>query len=262
MKPSGHTAVMADRAHGEVAGDSAQVALHRSLEYFPTPPWAARAGGELIAALDPGSWWCWEPACGQGHMAHGLGDYFAKVHATDIHDHGSDLQRGPALDFLSPEADRIDQLDWIVTNPPFAKAAEFVQAGLRRAKRGVAILARTQLLESAKRYPLFFPHLVGAPIGTAALYAFAPFMERVPMALGGWDPKGSTATAYAWFVWMQPGAAADMSHKTRRLISLRPEIWPIPPGTRERLTRPDDARLFGRKGDGPDLFNISEGQPA
>jgi hypothetical protein len=249
---------MADRARSEVEGDGVQAELHRKLEYFPTPPWAARAGGELIHAIDPcprGQWWCWEPACGEGHMAHGLGDYFDPVYATDIHDHGSDLQHGPPLDFLSPAADLIDQADWIVTNPPFPLAMEFVQAALRRAQRGVAILARTALLESAKRYPLFFP-ADGQPKGTAALYAIAPFFERVPMTLGRWDPKASTATAYAWFVWMQPGAAADMSYRTRRLLSLRPEVWPIPPGTRERLSRPEDARRFGVKAEAPLLEGL------
>ena len=257
MRPEGKTAVMADRARGEVEGDDALTALQRKLELFPTPPWAARAGGELINEIDPGRWWCWEPACGLGHMAYGLADYFARVHATDVHDHGWDGQHGPPLDFLSPEADRIDQCDWIVTNPPFGVAAEFVQAALRRAQRGVAILARTALLESAGRFPMFFPHLSGGPVGTAALYAIAPFFERVPITLGRWEPKASTATAYAWFVWMQPGAAADMSHKTRRLISLRPEVWPIAPGTRDRLTRPEDARLFGVKAAAP-LFDPSQ----
>ena len=36
------------------------------LDYFPTPPWAARAGGELIRRLDPPARTCWEPACGDG----------------------------------------------------------------------------------------------------------------------------------------------------------------------------------------------------
>lgn len=258
MKPAGHTAVMASRARGEVAGDDAQAALWRRLELFPTPPWAARAGGELIAEIDPPPagrrWWCWEPACGLGHMAHGLADYFEAVYATDVHDHGWEGQQGPPLDFLSPAADVIDQADWIVTNPPFGLAAEFVRAGLRRARRGVAILARTALLESAGRYPLFFPSSPPGAPGTVAptqLYALAPFFERVPMTLGGWDPKASTATAYAWFVWMQPEAAADMSHRTRRLIGLRPEVWPISPGTRERLSRPDDARRFAARGEAP-----------
>lgn len=302
MKPAGHTAVMADRARGEVAADDAQQALWRKLEYFPTPPWAARAGGELINAIDPHpgraavadpsgsadptrpaagtSWWCWEPACGAGHMAHGLRDYFATVYATDIHPHEgpAGLRSGPPLDFLSPAADVVDGADWIVTNPPFGLAAEFVAAGLRRAKRGVAILARTTFLEAASRFHLFFggsslgrgrpPSGTGRPdaawpgpdcdAGGARLYAFAPFFERVPMVLGRWDPKASTATAYAWFVWMKPGAAADMSFHTRRLVGLRPEVWPIPPGTRERLTRPEDARVWGARGDAP-LFEDSHG---
>jgi hypothetical protein len=268
MKPAGHTAVMADKARGEVAADDAVTRGHRAREFFPTPPWAARAGGELINAIDPPpegtKWWAWEPACGEGHMAHGLADYFAHVHATDIHAYGGELQHGPPLDFLDPAADLVDSADWIVTNPPFGLAGEFVRAGLRRARRGVAILARTALLESATRYPLFFPGppivAQGAPDPTAAsLYAIAPFFERVPMTLGRWDPKASTATAYAWFVWMQPGAASDMAYQTRRLLALRPEVWPIAPGTRERLSRPEDARRFGARGLAPLFDEAADG---
>jgi len=180
-------------------------------------------------------------------MAHGLGPYFQHVRATDIHDHGWEGQHFTAA-FLGPEADVYEPVDWIVTNPPFGLAADFVRVGLQRARRGVAILARTTFFESAGRFHLFFGN--GVP-GAHALYAVAPFFERVPMTLGRWDPKASTATAYAWFVWMQPGAAADMSHATRRLLSLRPEAWPIAPGTRERLSRPEDARGFGAVGAAP-----------
>lgn len=272
MKPAGHTAVMADRARGEVEADSAQVALWRALEFFPTPPWAARAGGELINAIDPPPegqrWWAWEPACGEGHMAHGLADYFERVHATDIHDHGWDGQHGEPADFLALD-DSHDQLDWIVTNPPFGLAAEFVAAGLRRARRGVAILARLALFESAGRYPLFFadapdgprPSASGPPDPTRpgrapGLYAIAPFFERVPMTLGRWDPKASTATAYAWFVWLQPRAAADIARRTRRFMGPRPEVWPIAPGTRDRLTKPDDVRRFAKAGAAPLLEGL------
>lgn len=248
---------MADRARGEVESDDARTALLRRLEYFPTPPWAARAGGELIAAIDPWSgpltsrpgWTCWEPACGGGHMAHGLKDDFSQVWATDIHDHGWGGQHGDPLDFLSREADAYaDPIDWIVTNPPFGLAAEFVAAGLRRARRGVAILARTVLLEGAGRFPMFWNP-------DNRLAAFAPFSERVPMTLGRWDPKASTATAYGWFVWLKPGVGAGPGG---RMSEGRPEIWPIPPGTRARLTRPEDARLFGAAADAP-LFGGAHG---
>lgn len=249
MKASGAGAVMADKAPAVVEGDSPQVALWRAVEFFPTPLWAARAGGELIAGLDPGRWTCWEPACGQGHMAAGLADYFAGVYASDIHDHGWDGQHGQ-LDFLDPAADRCTPADWIVTNPPFGLAADFVRAGLRRARRGVAILARSTWFESAERYPLFF--------GEAPLAVYAPFFERVPMTLGRWDPKASTATAYAWFVWTKRDAA--WAAEWGQVRPLTCEVRPIPPGTKARLTRPDDAPRFGWKGPAP-LLEGMEGAP-
>lgn len=214
---------MAAHAPAQVEGDDARTALLRKLEYFPTPPWAARAGGELIKALDPEARWAWEPACGEGHMAHGLADYFDGVHASDIHDHGWPGQDW-TLDFTAPmDADVTPLVDWVATNPPFGCAAEFVRLGLQRARRGVAILARAAFMESARRHPLFF--------GETPLSVYAPFFDRVPMTLGKWDPKASTATAYAWFVWFRP----DVSRFAAPLVIA------IPPGTKARLTRPSDA---------------------
>jgi len=242
-RPEGAQAVMAAHAPAVVEADSARVAEWRAREFFPTPPWAARAGGELIGRLDPGLWWCWEPACGAGHMAHGLAGYFETVWATDVADRGWDGQHGPPLDFLSPAADRIDQADWIVTNPPFGLAAEFVEAGLRRARRGVAILARMALLESVGRFELFY--------GDRPLSVLAPFTERVAMTLGEWRPKASTATAYAWFVWMQPEAAERAALLGGWDVGRAPVIVPVPPGSRARLTRSGDARLFATWADAP-----------
>jgi hypothetical protein len=241
IKPSGAGAVMAAHAPAVVEGDDAEAALYRRLEFFPTPPWAARAGAELILKLDPGDWICWEPACGKGHMVHGLADYFRLVGCSDVHPYGY----GAQFDFLGEASDawpsHDGRWDWIVTNPPFGVAAEFVRLGLQRARRGVAILARAAFFESAGRYELFH--------GDAPLTVFAPFFERVPMALGKWDPKGSTATAYAWFVWRKPELSAGGA-----TVCMSPRAIGIPPGTRARLTRPIDAQLFGSAGAAP-LFD-------
>ena len=248
-RPDGAGAVMASRARGEVAGDDAQAALWRKLEFFPTPPWAARAGGELIKRLDPEAKTCWEPACGQGHMAHGLADYFDPVLATDIHDHGWAGQQG-VCDFLHPNLES-HGVDWIITNPPFTKAAEFVEVGLLQARRGVAILARTGLFESEGREGLFFG---GRPASCKA-----SFFRRVPMHLGRWLPGGGTATGYAWYVWMQPSAQPSWLSAVQELL-LREVRWAgipdfgIPYRIREQLEHPDDARLFGARPSGPDLF--------
>lgn len=245
-RPKGAGAVMAAHAPAVVEADDTQTALYRALQFFPTPPWAARAGGELIQRLDPGPWTCWEPACGRGHMAHGLTDYFPEgVGASDIHDHGY----GAVIDFLDPALESWPASfapDFVVSNPPFDQAAAFVARGLARARRGVAMLCRLAWFESAGRYDLFF--------GDQPLAVFAPFFERVPMTLGVWDPKASTATAYAWFVWFTPDATPAWLNALRASGAASCVTVPIGPGTKARLTRASDARLFGKAQPAP-LFH-------
>ena len=72
-------AVMAQRHEGK-----------DSLDDFPTPPWATRA---LIRhVIEPGGFTdqlsVLEPACGAGHMAKVLNEYFGAVEASNIHPHG------------------------------------------------------------------------------------------------------------------------------------------------------------------------------
>ena len=226
-------AVMAARAPELVEQDDPQRALWRKLDFYPTPPWAARAGLELVRSLDPEADDVWEPACGQGNIAQPLREMGCLVQATDIHPFGF----GGVHDFLRlappPRLAGASRPDWVITNPPFRQAADFVRRGLEVASAGVAILARLAFMESVTRYELLFG-------GPAPVSVVAPFVERVPMQLGAYDPRGDTATAYAWFVWRhgeRPSAA--------------PELRPIPPGTRARLTRPDDARRWGSPGTAP-----------
>lgn len=237
MRPAGAGAVMADHAPAEVAADDPQRALWRRLEFFATPPWATRAGAELVKRLDPGASWVWDPCCGQMTMADPLAEYFDQVHATDIHPH-TDRQHGAPLDFLSPAADAVDQADWIFANPPFKPAAEFVRLGLKRARRGVAIFARSGWLETLGRYELFY----GAG---AALSVEAVFFERVALQLGPWDPEASTATPYSWFLFFKPEIAPWWLGAVRTGLGEASVTVPIPPGTCARLTRSDDARRFG-----------------
>lgn len=224
MRPEGFSAVMAHR-----------VSAPDDLDYFPTPPWAARAGGELIRAIDPEALTCWEPACGGGHMVHGLRDHFGFVMASDIHDHGWPGLTATA-DFLSDSSDRFAaevDVDWIVTNPPFVMGEAFVRTAWDRARRGVAMLLRLQFLEGGARYRLF---------QDVPLYAVAPFAERVPMVKGRWDPNASSATAYAWFIWIKPAVPG---------FGQPPRVSFIAPGTRTRLSRPEDVRLFVGESDAP-----------
>lgn len=161
-----------------------------SADNFPTPPWATRALLEHIIA-DRGPFKkqsCMEPACGAGHMARPLSEYFGTVRASDAFVYGF----GSVADFITTPTEA-GSVDWVITNPPFRLAEQFIQKSLVVARKGVAILARTVFIESVGRY--------------RALYEFNPpsrfaqFTERVPMVKGRLDKKASTATGYAWLVW-------------------------------------------------------------
>lgn len=162
---------------------------HTSLDFFPTPPWATRALCEgLPSAPDQlATMNAWEPACGAGHMARPLAEYFARVHASDVHPYGF----GEVRDFLFAGDD--PTADWIITNPPFRLADQFAEVAIQRARVGAALLVRTAFLEGVSRYKNLFrrhpPHSI------------LQFTERVPMHRGRLVQDGSTATAYCWIVW-------------------------------------------------------------
>lgn len=238
MRPEGFSAVMAHR-----------VSDPDSLDYFPTPPWAARAGGELIRMLDPAAETAWEPACGGGHMVHGLSDYFRSVRASDIHDYGA----GEVLDFLSApltdEPGSSEPVDWVVTNPPFVHGEAFVRAAWPRVRRGVALLLRLQFREGAGRASGLFREM---PLSVKATFA-----ERVPMVKGRWDPEASSATAYAWFLWMKP-EAQGASPWSAAIDAARPlgaalDVL-IPPGSCARLSHRSDLIRFAPRAPAP-LFD-------
>ncbi|GJD58133.1 hypothetical protein [Methylobacterium dankookense] len=213
----GSTAVMASRREPP-----------NSLDFFPTPPWATRALLRHVLPMALGGWHiasAWDPACGEGHMAEVLAEDIALVRGSDVFDYG----RGYAVaDFLDPATRMTPPVDLIATNPPFNVAVEFAERALEQAG-AVALLLRTAWIEGEERYQRLFrdrPETL-----------FAPFVERVPMLRGRWDPTASTATAYAWFVWVRGAAPLP--------------VFRIPPGCRRTLTKPTDAPRFAQAAEIP-----------
>ena len=181
---------------------------------FPTPPWATRALIEhVIGPQSLNKMSCLEPACGAGHMAKVLKEYFGHVLYGDAHDYGY----GPVQDYLTFPY-QTDAVDWVITNPPFRLAEDFVVRSLDIASRGVAVLVRSVFLESVGRYNRLFEK--------APPSKFAQFVERVPMVRGRLDAKATTATGYAWLVWEH-----GISDRSR-------VVW-IPP-CRRKLEKPHD----------------------
>lgn len=204
--------------------------LPAGLEFFPTQPWAGRALchhvlpfalREIRSDTRLDGLHLWEPACGSGELAEALAESFGTVWASDIHDYGY----GHVADFTAQDSllsghgwapPRLP--DFIGTNPPFSKAGEFLAIAREIAVVGVCLLVRLQWLESLDRYQSIFrrdpPRVV------------AIFSERLPLVEGRCDARASSATAYAWFVWL------DAPARESRLF------W-IPPCRRE-LERPGD----------------------
>lgn len=122
-------------------------------------------------------------------MVRPLQEYFAEVKASDVHDYGAGF---PVLDFLFPQPGT-PRVDWVITNPPFRLAEDFIHRGLEVANEGVAVLVRTNFLESVGRYQRLFKRMPPTLV--------CQFAERVVIHKGRLSPDGSTATAYCWLVW-------------------------------------------------------------
>lgn len=171
-----------NRSHAVMAQRSEP---HDSLDDFPTPPWAGRALCEYVISFSSDQV-CWEPACNRGYLVKGLSEYFSTIHQSDIHDYGQE----EVQDFLFPN-DR--SADWIITNPPFRLAEQFIDKANDTALVGTAMLVRSQFLESVGRFQRLFSKNPPSVI--------AQFSERVPMVRGRVDENISTATSYCWVVW-------------------------------------------------------------
>lgn len=225
------------RRHGQNTSHAVMAQRHEapdSLNYFPTPPWATRALCEHLNRYgDVSRETCWEPACGAGHMARPLGEYFARVEASDIHDHGAGFAVRDFLDGATLFETGAPAVDWIVTNPPFNHAAAFARRGIALGVTGVALLVRTAFLEGGERHrTLFDPH---------PPEWILQFCERVPMVKDRLDPEASSATAYCWLIWLpMPAGVSEDARQAYRSRQGHPAFVWIPPGTRARLERAGD----------------------
>lgn len=164
---------------------------HDSLDDFPTPPWATRALCEFITAqgYDLSLLSCREPAANRGHMVKPLREFFSPVEASDIFDYGAGFRQSDYLFGPIPNA-----VDWTITNPPFRLAEQFIERMAASSDVGFAVIVRAAFLEGQGRFERLFSKNPPSFV--------LQFTERVVMHKGRLAPEGSTATAYAWLVWI------------------------------------------------------------
>lgn len=151
-------------------------------DLYETPAWVT----ELL--LDKLSWErVWEPACGRGAIAKVLTAYGIDVAATDLRDRGYGT---PGVDFLTCEDETSRD---IITNPPYAQAADFVRRALlltEKHKGGVAMLMRNDWDAAASRDDLLKP-------GTR-YWGKIVITKRIRWIEG---TVGQPRHNHAWFIW-------------------------------------------------------------
>lgn len=195
-----------------------------TMDDFPTPPWAVRAFFKYVAhPLISGNVVC-EPACGRGHIVRTVQEERPGcVIASDVKDYGYGYR---VADFLR---DRDLSYDYLITNPPFKLGEEFIQRGLREARKGVAILIRTLFLEGSGRHDRLFSRFPPTRV--------AIFSKRIPAAQGRVVQDASVFMSHMWLWWDKTQAVTD-----------RELVW-IPPDAQKRLESEydyTDAFLRGR----------------
>lgn len=160
-------------------------------DYYATEPKAL----ELLLEEETFSPYVWECACGGGHLSKVLCEKGYKVKSSDIVHRG--FEDTEIIDFLKVVKEDIKQ-DYsrdIITNPPYKFAKEFVEKALDISMDGtkVAMFLKLTFLEGKARRELFNRH------PPKNIYVFS---SRVKCAKNGdFISIGSSAVAYAWFVW-------------------------------------------------------------
>lgn len=143
-----------------------------------------------VALLDHLEYWglitppstIWEPACGRGDMADVMFDRGYKVLPSDLY---PQIEGMPPTDFLSSEA----KCDWIITNPPFSKATEFITHALEL-RKPCAFLLKSQFWHAKSRLDLFR--------GNPPSYVL-PLTWRPDFLFGA--KSGSPTMECLWTVW-------------------------------------------------------------
>ena len=169
-------------------------------DYFPT---AAPITEALMPYLgDVSNKTCLEPAAGGGHMVDVLEKYFKHVVAADLHD--PEGRGWGGCDFLMEDPPALyDRFDWLITNPPFKLARQFMKRAPEFA-HNYAFLGRLQLLESASRYQDVWS--VNPPSIVAVFVSRINFAKnRLPTPDDGGSP-----VCYAWFIWHKRNHDAEI----------------------------------------------------
>lgn len=132
----------------------------------------------------------WEPAAGDGAIVLPFKAAGFKVVASDLVDYGLEGCKS-GVDYL--KAIPAAGVEGVVTNPPYKLAMKFAEKAIAEVPY-LALLLRTNFLESTARLPFFRKH---QPARIWISSRRLPMMHR-----HGWTgPRAPSNTCFAWFIW-------------------------------------------------------------
>lgn len=136
-----------------------------------------------------------DPCCGKMAIVKILNDNFSFVGYNDLY-YENNINTG--YDFLSRKDDYyIHKSDYIITNPPFSLADQFIQRSKEKAKLKFAMLLPLSYLHGVGRYSKkIFLDLY--PLSTIYVFTrYIMFSDKIRE-----DGKYKTGMiAFAWFIW-------------------------------------------------------------
>jgi len=134
----------------------------------------------------------WEPCAGAGHITNVLKESFKSVYSSDLVDRDQGFD---CFDFLKYKGS--DKFDYIITNPPFKNAKEFIEKSLLHTNKGVAMFLKIQFLEGLGRKEF---------LQKSCLKYVYVFSKRQCIFTNGkeFDENGkrrANTMCFAWFLW-------------------------------------------------------------
>jgi hypothetical protein len=138
----------------------------------------------------------YEPCVGQGHIVDVIKEFnpLSTIDYSDIIDRG---YNGTVIrDFIKDDF-RISP-DWIITNPPYKLAKEFIDRSLLSATVGVAMFLKLVFLESVSRRDW----LKNSPLRYVYVFSKRQSPLRDGSSLNPLTGKKMSSTiCFAWFIW-------------------------------------------------------------
>ena len=163
----------------------------------------------------------WEPAAGRGNISSVLQKFGIKVFSSDLISRGENglaFERDGHtifgnIDFLQQKSLPNNDIDTIITNPPFSLAEEFIRKSIElHPKLFIIMYLKLTFLEGKKRYKLFQEY----PPTEVWIHSSRQNCDKN----GAEEFKNGSAVAYAWFVW-----------KMNTIRPAHPELYWLPPNS-------------------------------